>query len=572
MVAKIPLTFTILIGICIAYGIYEYVTDVLSLRKKAGPYQGGAQKKNETLPSNHLLPLQQPHLHSITEEQISPKQLLGESNGTDPMSQNRSNINTTIQNIQPNLSKEEGSVAQNKSPAVADSSQPLAPGPNPSIAAINATANATTDIPIKSPFVPLEVDFAAISGGNTTIKAGNYFQLLQQGTFGQWASELPPVQLIMTYIQSHSQQALERVWHECGNETCAQFDSMSFVVGRYSCPLEAGNRIVRFLNHLVWAIITDRVFLWGYWDKNACLTESAGGNLDSWCSEMVNSVADCKEILKLASWVPSWDEWSLKLNLTQPIRACAVGNQDRDAIAFPMDGPQVPRVIRVGQQINLQLGVLLSQRRDRGILTRRGASQRRAGALFGTRGYQGVFFTYGMLFESVFSLHPSLLPNHDVLAIDNDKVNSYALHSRHQNKNDPGHNIGLDKSCMKTVLTNQTAGKACIVYTMTDRLATKQQLPEALAHFNCTAIFSKNTTAGKSHSSEHGPFAGRGYYEDIALAQYARQGFMSPNVRGRPRVGPRTSSGLPRSIIEFRRVVESSSDAEVPGFRETFST
>jgi hypothetical protein len=182
-----------------------------------------------------------------------------------------------------------------------------------------------------------------------------------------------------------------------------------------------------------------------------------------------------------------------------------------------------------------------------------------------------VFFTYGMLFESFFSLHPSLLPDPDILAIDSAKVNSYVLHSRHQLTSDPGHNIGLDVSCMKTVLTNQTAGKPCIVYTMTDRAATKQQLPEALAHFNCTAIFSKNTTAGTSHRTEHGPFAGRGYYEDIALAQSARQGFMSPNMRSRPRVGPRTSSAIPRSIIEFRRVIESPSDAEVPIFRETFS-
>jgi hypothetical protein len=362
------------------------------------------------------------------------------------------------------------------------------------------------------------------------------------------------------------------MWRECDNKPCAHFDPTTFVVGRYSCPLEAGNRIMKFLNHLVWAIITDRVFLWGYWGTNACLVESATEEIvQLLCSEMVNSAADCKEILKLASWVPSWDEWSLKLNLTQPIRASAIARRAKDPVSLPMDGPPVPRVIRVGQQVNLELGLIFAQKRAPKLL-RRIASKRRAEALFGTRGYQGVFFTHGMLFEALFSLHPSLLPTPDVLDIDSDGVNSYALHSRHQQEGDDGHSIDIDESCMNTVLFNKTVGRPCIVYTMTDRLATKQQLPEALAHFNCTAIFSKNTTAGKSRNSEHGPFAGRGYYEDLAIVRNARQGFMAPNLRQRPRVGPRTSSSLPRSIIEFRRVLESPSDAEVPGFRETFLT
>jgi hypothetical protein len=369
-----------------------------------------------------------------------------------------------------------------------------------------------------------------------------------------------------TYIKEYSQQALEKKWNDCPH--CASFQKLKFVVGHHSCPVEAGNRMFKLMNHLVWAILTRRVFLWAHWDEAACRTEASAGELEAeiYCDKMINSVEDCKEILQLAKWVPSWDEWSVKLNLTQPVRACTIGNRDHDAKAKPMDGSKVARVIRVGQQNNLELGLTFLEERAPELLHKK-VSQDRAKALFGER---GIYFGYGMLFEALFTLHPSLVPAQNLLTMNNEKLNTYLLHSRHVLDEDDGSDISLDVSCMEKVVGNRTDAKPCIVYIMSDRLATREYLPVVLAEsFNCTALFSTNVTGGTSPRGEHGPFAGRGYFEDVALAvQNTRQGFMAPNKKSRQIVGIRTSSALPRSIIEFRRVLESSSADAVPEFKE----
>jgi len=206
---------------------------------------------------------------------------------------------------------DEGAMALNQTAAGSEANT-IASNATPPTAA--ATPNVTT--PAKETLEPIEIDLSTIRGGNATMKTLNYFELIQEGHFGEWVKELPPIALMRSYIQNHSQQALEKTWIECGNRTCEKFDSMQFVVGRYSCPAEAGNRLVRFMNHLVWAIVTNRVFLWDYWDMTACEEEIKVPSVV--CPRLtINSVADCKDILQLASWVPSWDEWSLKLNLTQ---------------------------------------------------------------------------------------------------------------------------------------------------------------------------------------------------------------------------------------------------------------
>jgi hypothetical protein len=394
----------------------------------------------------------------------------------------------------------------------------------------------------------------------------NYFELTQQNrSFFPIVPELPPLEVMRAYIQEHSQQHLENVWRECGNQSsCETLNSTQFIVGRYSCPMEAGNRLVRFMNGLLWAIATGRTFLWGHFDKEACLHMLADGDAFAEMCEMhLNSRQDCANILHLADWVPSWDEWSVKLNLTYPVRACAGASPRLDPIAIPMDDPAVPRVVHVGHQVNIDTGILLATWRPRVLreVLEEKQSRMRAKELFSI----GVYFTYGMLFESLFTLDPSLFSSYP--ALDNNRVDTYMLHSRHKRKDDDGSTIGLEISCMTEVLSNRidSDSKPCVVYAMTDRTKTREQLPEALSKFNCTAFFS-DTTQSESWSSEHGPFAGRGFFEDLALVHQARRGFMSPNRKTRK--GIRTSSALPRSIMEFRRMLESPSFKEIPVIKE----
>jgi hypothetical protein len=395
-------------------------------------------------------------------------------------------------------------------------------------------------------------------------RVDNYFDQVQRNeSMFPIVSQLRSVQILREYIQSHSQEHLERLWIECGNQSaCDAFNETKFVVEWYSCPLEAGNRIFRFMNGLLWAIFTDRIFLWQYFDKALCDHDRPETyNCDQ---SNLNSPQDCESILHLAEWVPSWEEWSLKLNLSYPVQACAIGEKP-DPVAYHMDATWVPRVIRTGKQINMETALILSTpgRGLRRFIT--GPLRRMKAQIFLRE--QGVYFAYGMLFESLFTLDASLVPTEPPL--DNSKVDTYLLHSRHQFDYEDGSAIHLDVSCMNKVLGKRTGSelKPCVVYVMTDRAITREKLPDALAAFNCTAVFTR-TSQGQSFRNEHGPFAGRGYYQDLAMTRHARRGLMSPNLKGRPLRGIRTSTALPRSLVEFRRVLESSSPQSIPDFPE----
>jgi hypothetical protein len=272
-------------------------------------------------------------------------------------------------------------------------------------------------------------------------RVGNYFELMQRNdSHFPIASQLKSVRILREYIQNHSQQHLERLWIQCGNQSsCAAFNETKFVVEWYSCPLEAGNRIFRFMNGLLWAILTDRIFLWQFFDKALC--DHDRPETYKCFKSNLNSPDDCENILHLAGWVPSWEEWSVKLNLSYPVQACAIGEKP-DPIAFHMDALEVPRVIRTGKQINMETALILGTP-GRGLRRFITDPLKRITATTFLR-EQGVYFAYGMLFESLFTLDASLVPIEPPL--DNNKVDTYLLHSRHQFDYEDGSAIHLDVS------------------------------------------------------------------------------------------------------------------------------
>ena len=71
------------------------------------------------------------------------------------------------------------------------------------------------------------------------------------------------------------------------------------------------------------------------------------------------------------------------------------------------------------------------------------------------------------------------------------------------------------------------------------------------------------TTTGKtgiSFSAEHGPRAGRGYWEDLSLAIHARSGMVAFHMFHRKHNLVRTSTALIKEIIDFRRYLEYNND------------
>jgi hypothetical protein len=184
---------------------------------------------------------------------------------------------------------------------------------------------------------------------------------------------------------------------------------------------------------------------------------------------------------------------------------------------------------------------------------------------------------------------------------DSMKTITIALHSRHSNVEDDGSNIRREVNCIHKLLqeiqetrqywddfnASTMSEIQCRVILMSDRNSTlnllmeylaqdnlrqqQQLLPENLLQqpsggnrtpstlvtamishsplpFPCRGIVVEHTNVSHSFKEEHGPFAGAGYFQDLALAaSQARHGFIGAN---------RSSSMLVRELIEYHRHME----------------
>jgi len=125
---------------------------------------------------------------------------------------------------------------------------------------------------------------------------------------------LLPLQIIDQYKQWHSQQSLLQ---DHSNNDTSNIDSRKFVVAYWQCPHGAGNRVHEFVNSLILSVISNRTMLWRYWDPTACREYPFDDHVDVQlknCDEQ-NRFEDCQgQFLNLLPWLPSWDEWSAKLD------------------------------------------------------------------------------------------------------------------------------------------------------------------------------------------------------------------------------------------------------------------
>ena len=128
-----------------------------------------------------------------------------------------------------------------------------------------------------------------------------------------------------------------------------------------------------------------------------------------------------------------------------------------------------------------------------------------------------------------------------------------ALHSRHPVLGDDGSFVNHDQFCLEQVLERRqySPKQACTVYLMSDRPKTLQLLSDWLQNTtNCQPM----VVASDAHETtslrltEHGPYAGRGYWQDWAMASQARTA-----VIGDPR---RSSYMLVKELVMYDRIVE----------------
>jgi hypothetical protein len=324
-----------------------------------------------------------------------------------------------------------------------------------------------------------------------------------------------PVKVFRRYQQQHSQMALLQ-----DEEDALQH--RKFAVAYYWCPHRAGNILHGFLNTVVWAVIHNRTVLWKY-DTGAPDT---------------NTEADCQAILKRASWIPSYDEWSVKLQLDEPV-------------AVPMNKSQWASEQQHKTVIYPQIADLQWNRTD--ILRRTWSDhpiQRKdyrdyidalpeivkitTAKLFN----ENVDFLYGMLYRECFTLVHSGKQDYS------DDVFSLALHSRHTVAADDGSYIDDELECLDQLLSSH---KTCRVHLMSDRTRTIELLSGWLQERNCTVVTAARD-AGVSLSKEHGPWAGIGFLQDLEMAAAARHGAI-----GDPH---RSSFALLVKLIEYDRKIE----------------
>jgi hypothetical protein len=296
-----------------------------------------------------------------------------------------------------------------------------------------------------------------------------------------------PIEVLDAYKQQHSAKAL-----------ADDPFNRKFALVTYWCPDRAGNVLHNMFATMTWAIITNRTILW-YYDNST------------------NNLQDCEQVMKRAEWLPSFVEWSSKLALNPvpiPIDEKRwLYDDQHQTVIFP----QIPDVMNRDKAIYrhgwrhdpINLKEYKTYIRELGT-----DAKIRAGKLY----FLGVDFLFGMLFRETFTIQVGDSPK------NNDAIISVALHSRHPVLGDDGSFVDEEKKCLLSLLTPYKRTKdTCSVYLMSDRPKTVDILSQWLVKLNCTPIVANHESSrlGKM-TTEHGPWAGQGFLQDLDSASAAR--------------------------------------------------
>ena len=433
------------------------------------------------------------------------------------------------------------------------------------------------------------------------------------------SQHLLPMDIMTQYISEHSHQRLELEWKEaCGEQehpsgntvhsdksTCRlddQKSSRKYLVASYSCPLESGNRLHRYMNGLMWAVLTNRTFLWRYQNCDVCKEYNEVDCDEQYNRNLIKGPSDCEGLIERSPWIPSYDEWKDKLGFRSDnsdlVRA-EISPKIVDNTTLPYDGiSDNIRLIRAGFQVELNPGgILTDEPVDKAVHLTNNENLKRLKAISS----KGVYFLYGMLFESLFTIDPSLDPPENLLHPASNRISDHNnsitifLHSRHP-KQWPEDYIKHDHLCLEKMLSIQYPAnekdmetpthkqRPCHIYVMSDRPVTVELLHKDIQNYtHCTSssrsqtiqpapsanlvpkkkkrtkngnTYNTNVNKSLSFRAEHGPRAGRGFWEDVALATHARDGMIAVHKFRRDYFLVRTSTAMVREIVEFRRNLE----------------
>lgn len=388
--------------------------------------------------------------------------------------------------------------------------------------------------------------------------------------------DLPaPLQIMEEYKKRHSVETLSR-----------PDPNRRFAVAFYSCPLQAGNRLHHFmsgtlkasvpglcfitnsfclLTGMLWSILTNRTVLWKYWDTETC--HKYGSAFNQAICTSANTVQDCDAILARADWIPSYDEWAPQWALDQPVELPFYSTHPRQIVngRYPWGPGNDEKVFGVDVKYDDRQVVVFAQTRFKitfleedgtlATLLHSREAREKASSLYSL----GADFLFGMLLRESFSLTRAIQASvpESFQAASPASTYSVALHSRHILEQMDGCDIGREQKCIRQLLPSVGA-RRCQVLLMSDRSCTIERMGGWLQEQNCEVVVANHDTH-KDYLSEHGPFSGAGFFQDLALASMAKSAFIGLH---------RSSSDLVLEMIEFNRRLDEWRHGEDPAIEE----
>lgn len=194
----------------------------------------------------------------------------------------------------------------------------------------------------------------------------------------------------------------------------------------------------------------------------------------------------------------------------------------------------------------------------------------------------GAHFVYGMGFNYLFDFSnriKAIVPDQFRTNPPSSTAFTIGVHSRHTNEGDDGCVINREMKCLEDILREippEHKHKPCQLFVMSDRECTLTRLRSALqpgsflfpdgSKRTCTV----HVPPHESHAgltAEHGPFAGAGFFQDLA--------FVTGAVRHSLITGRKHSSSLfLNEMVTYNRVLEAwrggKSVASVPEMKNCF--
>jgi hypothetical protein len=406
-----------------------------------------------------------------------------------------------------------------------------------------------------SPFVPWNRPVAVASIRNSTLRTT--VQELNNRTIVAPLTLSPPFYpnlALYEYQKRHSVFALR---------DDVSLDNRKFAIAYWSCPDRAGNILHNFFNSILWAMITNRTVLWMYGDGR----KTGFASFD-----------ECSNSLQIADWIPSYHDFHDVLPF-EPEEAVpvpiTVETSYYDSVHHLVIFPQIPDVLKGNKQVarnEWQHHPLTRERRDyrEYIKALPAIQQRFTGMLY----YLKTDYLMGMLFRACFTLLPNeaaltppLLKAHEssLSVSENGQLNrtaafSIALHSRHPVISDDGSFVREEMQCLEELVSMSRLMRAndtdsspanCYVYIISDRPRTLRLLSNHVQGLGCQALVAHhdtNATCGIMSLTEHGPYAGAGYLEDLAFASRARHALVGD--------ASRSSFTLLVEIVTYDRFIE----------------